>query len=166
MPRWDLDGRVMALQVRLDQADEGGKYRFLSSAASGGPGPVMVASPALPPSLRDRGRGALIAQTVRLTEGWFAAWVAADCTDVLTLDVAGVGHWPLALPVLRGLRARQVLLAWDADWQHNPHVRRALTAAATELRHAGYVVQVETWPSEAGKGIDEFLVGQLAGSAP
>lgn len=158
MPRWDLAGRVVALQLRPDRPSQGGKYRYLSSGPTGGPGPVMVASPALPPALRGRQPGSLRAREVRLTEGWLGAWVAAELTGTLTLDVSGVSLWRLSLPVLRHLRAREVLLAWDADWRRNEHVRATLRQAATELRHAGYGVMIETWDPALGRGLDDVLL--------
>lgn len=156
MPRYDLAGRVVALQVRLDDPGLAGKYRYVSSARYGGPGPVMVASPALPPDMR--AGGPLVAEQVRLAEGWLGAWVCAELTGVLTLDIGGVAMWHLALDPLRELRARHVLLAWDADWRANPAVRASLRAAVIALRGAGYRVQIESWDPALGRGLDDALM--------
>ncbi len=155
MPRYDLAGRVVAVQVRLDDPGPGGKYRYVSSRPDG-PGPVMVASPALPPDMRRP--GPLVAERVRLTEGWLGSWVCAELTGVLTVDVSGVAMWPLALPVLREVRCRHVLLAWDADWRANPAVRASLRAAVISLRGSGYRVQIESWDPALGRGLDDALM--------
>lgn len=156
MPWHDVLGRVVAVQLRLDDPGDGGKCRWLTSRP-GGPGPVMVASPALPPGAPRR--PPLRADVVRITEGWPKAWIAADRTGVMTLAVPGVDLWRLALPVLRAAGAREVRLAWDADWRDNERVRASLQRACRLLRWAGYRVVVETWAAELGNGIDDVLVG-------
>jgi len=81
----------------------------------------------------------------------------------MTISVPGVALWRKALPVLQALRPRQVLLAFDSDWQFNSHVAHAFGQAAFTVLRAGYEVQVETWDPTLGKGIDDLLV---AGYAP
>ena len=55
--------------------------------------------------------------------------VATVLSSVRTITVAGVGAWGSALPVLRALGARRVLLAFDGDAHRNHQaVARALYA--------------------------------------
>jgi hypothetical protein len=149
VPIRHLDGAIVGLVVRCDEPGEGGKYRWLSSKAAGGPGPlVSVHVPMF--------AGAHL--EVRLTEGQLKADVATALSGVLTLGVPGVGSWRLALPVLERLKPDSVLLAWDADWRHNPHVARSLGDCARYLKKARFDVQMEDWCPDQGKGIDDLLL--------
>jgi len=98
-----------------------------------------------------------------LTEGELKADVATALSGLLTVSIPGVAMWRKALPVLQHLQARQVLLAFDADWRSNPHVAYALGQAAFALVKAGYEVQVEDWAPTLGKGVDDLLA---AGHTP
>lgn len=149
MPALDASGRVLGLRVRRDEvdADSGDRYSWVSSCRYGGPRPAT--SLHVPPGQRG--------SVVRLTEGELKATVATVQTGVLTVGVAGVGRWREALPVLAELGAERVLLAFDADCRENPVVARATVSAVRGLREAGFEVAVETWPAEAGKGVDDAL---------
>lgn len=141
IPVRDLDGRIIALKVRRDEADGGPRYLTLSSTRSGGPGPgACVHVPLTQEDGRDLER-------VRLTEGELKADVATvlDPDRILTASVPGVGAWRAALPVLEALRAPTVRLAFDRDAWTNPHVARALRDAAAGIEAAGFNLEVETW---------------------
>lgn len=146
IPVRDLAGRVLGLRVRRDEAGEGGRYSWVSSASRGGPGPVTGVH--VPPGPRG--------PEVRLTEGELKAALATARTGVVTLSVAGVGRWREALPTLEALAPARVLLAFDADSRTNPVVARALEGAARGLADAGHRVAAETWP-EPHKGVDDAL---------
>lgn len=149
IPALDASGRVLGLRVRRDEvdADSGGRYSWVSSYRHGGPRPAT--SLHVPPGPRG--------SVVRLSEGELKSAVATVQTGVLTVGVAGVGRWREALPVLAELKAKRVLLAFDADCRQNPVVARATISAVRGLRGAGFEVAVETWPPETGKGIDDAL---------
>lgn len=150
IPLRDEAGRIQAVQIRRDEADGGDRYRFLSSRKHGGLGPVRgVHVPAHP----------LTGDVARLTEGPLKADMATFRTGILTLAVAGVGRWTEALPVLRKFGPARVLIAFDADWRTKAHVARALLAACQGLAEEGFIVAVEAWPEDAGKGIDDVLRG-------
>jgi hypothetical protein len=54
-------------------------------------------------------------------------------------------------------KGRRVIIAFDADTEHNPQVcaaRRSLTAVLIER---GAVVGLLEWPIEEGKGIDDWI---------
>jgi hypothetical protein len=74
-----------------------------------------------------------------------------------------VNAWRLALSILEQLQPKTVLLAWDADWRHNPHVAYSLGECAKCLNKQSFCVQMEDWSPDQGKGIDDIL---LAGHRP
>lgn len=155
IPVRDLDGHIVALKVRADDPSDGPKYTTISSAKHGGPSPG--AQMHIPLYAGARG------DTVRLTEGELKADVATALSGLLTVSMPGVAMWRKALPILPTLQARQILLAFDADWRTNPHVAQALGQAAFALVKASYEVQVEDWVSSRGKGIDDLFA---AGHSP
>ncbi|NSW84278.1 MAG: DUF3854 domain-containing protein [Syntrophothermus sp.] len=156
IPCRDIQGRIVALKVRSDNPDEErGKYVYVSSKNHGGPGPgAPVHHPIFDGSIGD---------IVRITEGELKADIATTLSGILTISVPGVSCWRPVIPALKALGAKQVLLAFDADWKVNQHVRRALHRAAGALVKEGFEIMVETWPLEQGKGIDDLLA---AGNKP
>lgn len=155
LPVRNLDGLIVALRVRLDDPGSGARYRWLSRPDGpniiGAPSGAHVHVPLHTPT--ERG------ETVRVTEGELKAEVAFAKTRLLTIGVPGVGLWRLALPTMKLLGVKRVVLAWDSDQRKNPHVARALERAAIAYREEGFEVGIETWPSDAGKGIDDVLIG-------
>jgi DNA primase len=151
----NLDGRIVALQIRCDDSAPGAKYVWLSSAKHGGPGPGAPVHVPLhidtPPDI------------VRVTEGPLKADITTALSGVLTIGLPGVALWRQALPLLDVLQPARVLLSFDSDWRQNHHVARALGHAARALVKAGYEVQVEDWDPAQGKGIDDLLA---AGHTP
>jgi len=152
VPCRGLDGRVQALRLRTDSADA--KYLYLSGGSTRFDNSVR-ACPHLPPCPGDR-------TVVRLTEGEKKADYATRKTGVWTWSFPGVDHWPLCLAPLREAGAREVRLAFDADFRSNPAVARQLHLAARRLAEEGFAVAVEVWDA-AYKGIDDLLA---AGGTP
>src|SRR5215211_178877 len=154
VPVRDIEGRIVALKIRADEAGEGSKYScskytYLSSIKYGGPGPgSQVHVP-----LHDE----LDLSVVRLTEGEFKAEVATALTGTLTVSMPGVSSWRPALEVARSLGSGVVHLAFDADAKHNEQVALALRESYRTLKGRGFEVVLETWPRERGKGIDDLL---------
>ena len=149
IPVRDVEGRTVALKVRLDRREEGSpKYRYISSKGHGGPGP---GAPCHVP------QSALSSARVRLTEGELKAEVATLRSDLLTISVAGVSAWRSVLDVLGTLKTETVVLAFDADAVANRHVAQAVEMAADGIRHSGHTVELETWDAADGKGIDDLL---------
>jgi hypothetical protein len=148
VPIRDTAGHVVALLVRRDDTkDGGGKYRYISSAAHGGPGPGAPAHVPL-------GVAGPV-EVVRLTEGALKSDIATALSGVPTIGASGLAWRPL-LDVLRELGAKTVRLALDMDARDKPTVGRALTALADALVAAGLAVELEQWPAEH-KGIDDAL---------
>ena len=149
VPVRDIEGRIVALKIRADEAGEGSKYTYLSSTKYGGPGPgSQVHVP-----LHDE----LDLSVVRLTEGELKAEVATTITGTLTVSTPGVSSWRQALEVLSSLGSGVVRLAFDADAKQNERVALALREAYRTLKERGFEVVLETWPRELGKGIDDLL---------
>ena len=149
LPVIDVNGQIVALKARRDDPPDGIRYRYLSSKRHGGPGPG--APPHVPHPHKDP------TERVRLTEGELKADVATELSGMLTISVAGVSAWRSAIPVMKALKTRSVVLAYDADAQANLHVAMAIHGAVGGLRTAGFTVEMETWPLDVAKGIDDLL---------
>jgi hypothetical protein len=155
VPCRNAGGRIVALKVRRDGTGPGPRYVYLSSNGYGGPGP---GSPVHVP-LGIQGPSS----TVRLTEGELKADVAYALSGLPTIAVAGVSNWRPALVALKEMDAQTVRLAFDADANENPKVARYLDACSQGIIAEGFALELELWPLEQGKGIDDLLA---AGSAP
>jgi hypothetical protein len=154
VPVRDVGGRVTALLVRRDDAKDGGKYSYLSSAKHGGPGPG--APPHVPLGV------ASPAETVRLTEGALKADIAFALSGLPTVGAAGLA-WRPALDTAAALGCKTVRLAFDADCLDNAHVARALADCCKGAADLGLAVELERWDKADGKGIDDLLA---AGKQP
>lgn len=150
IPVRDASGQVTALKVRRseDTGRGGPRWTYLSSARHGGPGPgspvhVPLGTPT--PS-----------EVVRLTEGERKADVCFRRTGLATVGVPGVANWRPSLDVLRGMGAKTVRLAFDADARAKRPVAEALRACKEGLAEAGFAVELERWDA-AYKGLDDLL---------
>ncbi|MFG0333747.1 MAG: DUF3854 domain-containing protein, partial [Maioricimonas sp. JB049] len=148
IPARDHEGRIVGLKIRADATGTGSRYRWMTSKPDGGVGP---GSPLHYP-LFDGDRS-----TLRITEGELKADVATFRTGIQTIALPGVGSWQRAAKACEG--ATTVVVAFDADARHNPGVAAALENVVGDLRDKGFSVQLDTWDSEHGKGIDDVLLG-------
>lgn len=150
IPVRDIQARIVALKIRLDDPCEGTRYLYLSSTNCGGPGPGSPAhAPIGIPALCD---------VVRITEGELKADVATRLSGIPTISFPGVTSWRTVVPVLHDLRVRTVRVAFDADAGQNKHIARSLRECVQELQLQGFTVQLELWSIDAGKSIDDVLV--------
>jgi P4 family phage/plasmid primase-like protien len=154
IPVRDHRRRIVALLLRADEADADPRYRYISSKKRGGAGP---GAPVHVPLYEGD------AATVRVTEGALKADAATALSGLLTIGLPGVSAWRRAAKVLRQLGAGTARLAFDADARTNRAVAEALVRLAEDLGQAGFAVELERWPAEAGKGIDDVLA---AGQVP
>jgi len=84
-------------------------------------------------------------------------------SGVPTVSFPGVASWRTVLPIIEALQAKKVRVAFDADADKNPTVARPLRACVKNLLAHGYTVELERWPGDAGKGIDDVLtIGRAA----
>ena len=139
-------GGITALKVRRDDGGAGPKYVWVSTPGNSCGNPAHVPLGVSKPC-----------PVVRLTEGELKADVATALSGVPTISAPGVTNWAAAVPVLRELGAKTVLLAMDRDGKH-------ATLAATEkamygLAKEGFEVELEVWDGARGKGIDDLLAG-------
>jgi Domain of unknown function (DUF3854) len=143
LPMWDLEtGCVCALRMRSD-SDTGPKYYWVSSGgAKGGATSGLHARLAWPG--RHPGRSER-ADLVRITEGEVKSIIVAERTGVPTISVPGVANWRQAIPWLKWLSAKKVLICFDADFKTNPNVARALLDAKKNLAGYGFHSRIETW---------------------
>lgn len=137
VPVRDVAGRIVALKVRSDRLEAHGKYSSVSSRRYGGPGPgAPVHVPLYAGSTPE---------VVRVTEGELKGDVATALSGIRTIAVPGVTVWRPVLPIIEALQPKRVLIAYDADYQTNPNVRRALGQVAEAVAARGYRVEIETW---------------------
>jgi hypothetical protein len=104
IPARTLGGSIVALKVRHDEGHNGPKYTWVSSknVSCGNVAhvPLGVSAPAA---------------TVRLTEGELKADISFVLSGMPTISAPSVTNWPLAVPVLKAIGAKQVILAFDQD---------------------------------------------------
>ncbi|EFV74949.1 DUF3854 domain-containing protein [Diaphorobacter sp. DS2] len=95
-------------------------------------------------------------------EGPLKGDIAADYTNKLHLQVAGVGQWRILLEPTKKLKPKRVVFAFDADAQDKEdtvglNVTNAVMEAKKELQPIGIDVAIAMWPSHVAKGIDDLF---------
>ncbi|MGB6873742.1 MAG: hypothetical protein WBE46_06365 [Dehalococcoidia bacterium] len=150
IPVRDTKQRVMGLQIHCDNA-EGGRYKWLSSRgfnAGCSPGtPVHVAG-----TVSVNGE-------VWVTEGPVKADIAALKLGRLVLAVAGVGNWLSVIPIIRELKPKRAIIAFDMDKISNHTVKLHSEALMTCLIRGGIRTFEADWDSHF-KGLDDLLTGE------
>lgn len=175
IPCQDIDGNIFAMQAR-HQDPKFGKYTWVSSSGKDYGTQVQTGvNVALVPSL-DRKRRTTAAhqwlhntpKTVILTEGVLKAIVAAEHLEQVysakerqqlgnvVLGNGGVTQWKQFLPVLKELKAVNVVVAYDMDYQGKEQVAQAQKELIDALKAEGYHVAVAHWDPK-DKGIDDAL---------
>lgn len=168
IPGLNVHGQITTIRIR---ADAGTRYTYLSSAGHEGPSAqqvVYVPTGAAagharePASLLAAEVDGLALRAVRITEGEIKAAIATARTAVLTIAVPGAGSSAAVPATLEALGAQRVLIAFDQDKDERTRRiverhREKLAAVCAELVGAENV-GIETWPLDAGKGIDDVLV--------
>jgi hypothetical protein len=144
IPARDVAGQIAGLKVRHDDRDNGPKYTWASSKEASCGNLVHVPLGVTPPCT-----------TARLTEGELKADVATVLSGTPTVSAPGVSNWALAVPVLKALGVKKVLLAFDQDGK--PGTLAATEKALLGLTREGLEVVLEWWDGKAGKGIDDLL---------
>jgi DNA primase len=153
IPVKDSRGRVRGLLLRRDEGSL--RYVWLSTPPdkfSGG------ASTGAPPHFARCNRIRETGQAL-ITEGALKASVISYFLDAGVIGVAGTASFTEDFGVrLREElpELRQVTLAYDADWQTKPEVRKALYRLQRSVARAGLRWKVRLWPQ--GKGYDDYLL--------
>jgi len=95
-------------------------------------------------------------------EGPLKGDIAADFTQKLHLQVAGVNQWRLLLEPTLQLKPKRVVFAFDADAQEKEdtvglNVMNAVKEAKEELQPKGIEIAIAIWPAKVAKGIDDLF---------
>jgi Domain of unknown function (DUF3854) len=154
IPVRDSQRRIRGMQIRRDEAAQGGKYIWLSSAnrpsgASSG-SPIHFSKSGLIPH----------AQEILITEGGLKGDVCAHLLGVPVIAAAGVNNF--GVDFAANLKKRfphltKVVIAFDSDFRTKPQVKDALIKLKRSLTHAPFAVSVRVWPS-VFKGLDDYLL--------
>ncbi len=163
VPVRDVAHGIIALQLRLDVPTASGKYRYFTSRSKVTPEAPSPGAPIHVSLGTDAAAVVAAGGVIRITEGSLKADVATSLSRRPTFSVPGVGLWRSAIDVLRTLRARTALVAFDVDASVNPDVARHLLACVNGLVEEGFAVELERWNAVDGKGIDDLLA---AGKKP
>lgn len=164
IPCRDVFGCTIAIQVRVDEDDGKGKYRYFSSSVGKNKGPGAVMLPHVPYSRHSKKLISRPCETIRITEGPLKADIATDRDESMpTIGLPGISNWRKVIDVLKHLQVKRVHLASDADCTTNPEVAHHTVQCHSGLIEAGFEVLIETWPLAVGKGIDNLLA---AGGKP
>ena len=137
IPVRDLQQRIIALKVRVNNDDGYGKYRYLSSSHHGG----ASSGSHIHIPLFDQ----TIGNEIRITEGELKADITTVLTGLLTISVPGVSNWRMVLDTLKAMKIIKVKVAFDRDAFTNENVGRCLYELLTELKNEGYAIRVEKW---------------------
>lgn len=137
IPVRDIQQRIIALKVRVNNDDGYGKYRYFSSSHHGG----ASSGSHIHIPLFDQPIGTV----VRITEGELKADITTAIDGLMTISVPGVSNWKQVLPTLKAMKITKVKVAFDRDAFTNEHVRRSLFGLITELNKENYTVCVEKW---------------------
>lgn len=145
IPVRDIAGRIIRLKVRKYGPAARNKSRYFWLGKGGGSVahvPLGITAPAA---------------LVRITEGELKADIATALSGVATVSAPGVTAWRLAVDTAKELGAKTVRLAFDSDKAENPIVARAVVECFKTCVAADVAVEMEDWPKEQGKGIDDVL---------
>lgn len=156
IPVRSLDGKIVALQIRLDRPfDEGRKkYLWLSSTqldkgcSSGSP--VHLA-------------GVPEADTFYVTEGILKSDLAHFLTGKSFIGVPSANQHKNLTPILQQLKGKNVKLfveAFDRDKLTNPHVLSGAQKICGLIVQHGFAVKSLSW-SDKFKGIDDWAFGKM-----
>jgi hypothetical protein len=85
-------------------------------------------------------------ETVRVTEGELKAEVCIVLDGTPTIGVPGVTQWRSAIPVVKSLGAKTVILAYDSPDVHTkPPVFEQTEEFWKALQAEGFEVELEDW---------------------
>lgn len=152
IPNFTMEGKIAAIVIRRDEANEGGKYVWLSSARKGGWSPGVPVHVARPVSRQPR-------NIVVVTEGPLKANIVAEKYDSWVLGIHGVGNWHEVPSIIEALKPEGVIEACDADWKTNKQVQAHTAELMESLLATNIPVAMAIWPKAMGKGIDDLLLG-------
>jgi hypothetical protein len=155
IPIRNVRGQIVAALIRSDCPNDDNKYTALSSKkydgnSPGSPGhvPLGVVGPF---------------ERVRIVEGHLKGDVITALDEVPTISCGGVSNWRKGIDSAKELGVKVVRVAFDADARTNDEVARSLLSLVQALRNDGFAIELDRWPPEDGKGLDDLLA---AGKKP
>ncbi|MBW4444735.1 MAG: hypothetical protein KME10_26770 [Plectolyngbya sp. WJT66-NPBG17] len=165
-PIHNVHGQIVGFQLRLRHVDEGGRYRWFTSATKknlNGATPHLL-NGELPVAVHRPTQ--IIRSAIGLVEGVGAKpFITAQRRGQITIGAAG-GQFASSPETLKitldtlaeELRTRTIEFYLDAGAVRNPHVMRQYRATWRLLKKWGYSVQVAWWGQEtkADADIDEL----------
>ncbi|MFO0563828.1 MAG: DUF3854 domain-containing protein [Polyangiales bacterium] len=158
IPSRDLEGRVVALKIRADEATDGSRYTAVSSRKCGGASAVVNVH--VPLGARERW---VRTRELWITEGELKADVCTALGPFAIVGVPGVSLWKSAIELVEAIDPRRVVVAFDADWKSadpkKRHVREAREKLVTTLASLGFETHAADWSLSEGKGLDDYLLG-------
>jgi phage/plasmid primase-like uncharacterized protein len=154
VPVRDERGRIQGCQIRRDEPGDGPRYIWFSSNSyTGGTSsgsPVHYSKPHL---IKD-------ADEVVITEGALKADIVAHFLGQPVIAAAGVNNFGATFAEdlhEKFSHIKAATIAFDSDFKTKAPVRSALDTLRTQLRRAGFKVNVALWPDK-WKGLDDYLL--------
>lgn len=153
IPVRNIKSQIIAIKVRTDNESKDLRYYYLSSKKYNGPGSGSPVHVPLHEHIKDTSE-------VRATEGELKADVATKLSGKLTISVSGVQKWSSAIPFLKELNAKTVIIAFDMEFYTNENVKNCLIAFFKALVNEGFSLEIEKWDQKY-KGIDDALAAGI-----
>lgn len=154
IPVVDREGRIQALQRRMD-GSLNGKYMLFSCSEKNGCTSGTPAHVAIPREMKD--------SRIWITEGPLKANIASELLGAVFIGAISANTWRPALEMLDKLMEREkkeVVIAYDMDYLKNDFVRLHLKKLAEELEKREVEIYWACWDKDA-KGIDDALLKGL-----
>jgi replicative DNA helicase len=161
-PVRDIDGNIVAMQVRLREGSEGGRYRWLSSQVKKRPNcPTYRSNGEMPLAIFNRQNAGGVLWLVEGV-GPKPAWVSVKYPKSAVVGAAGAqwGYSPSGMKIiLDRLKPKRIILAADAgcvqvDKGGNQHTIARYQTIADLLKIYGYSLEVAWWGQETKEDFD------------
>jgi len=169
IPIRDCLGRIQGCQFRVlpyDKMKHSGKYTWFSSIGrESGTKASQWLHLAIPP-------GTEIGRRIWLTEGALKADIASHFMGVPFIAAPGSCSVENLISVLKDLGVEEVVMAYDADQQINPNVKREVEKLDIGISSVGIQVAPAVWPTKikdgkvVPKGIDDACLIRAKWSLP
>lgn len=161
IPYRNVQGQITGLQIR--SFGKTGKYYWLSTPPDKYPNGTSSGTPVhfVKPDLVDKtGR-------VIITEGGLKADIISEFIGESCIAIPGVTSTnpdKFAADLRQTLpNMKEVLLAFDMDWQTNEAVKKGLLRLKKTLEKVNLNVRIRTWDIALGKGLDDVLYNKIQG---
>jgi len=155
IPVRGIDGKITAIQIRLNKPVNERKYIWLSSKDM--PGGASSGSPI-------HFVGDPTAKKIYITEGPLKGTVAHNLTRFTFVGLPsanGIGKLDVALAVLKRNGAQEAVEALDMDKFTNKHVGIAAVKLREKLSSHGLKVVSAIWEDKTLKGVDDYYLHRM-----